>query len=99
RDRNVTGVQTCALPIYNMTNKNTTKNISIEKLFPFEGHPFKVRDNEEMECLAESIQQNGVLSPIIVRPKENTPDEYEIISGHRQIGRASCREEVKITMC
>ena len=63
-----------------MTNKNTTKNISIEKLFPFEGHPFKVQDNEEMECLAESIQQNGVLSPIIVRPKENTPDEYEIIS-------------------
>ena len=55
-----------------MTNKNTTKNISIEKLFPFEGHPFKVQDNEEMECLAESIQQNGVLSPIIVRPKENT---------------------------
>ena len=68
-----------------MTNKNTTKNISIEKLFPFEGHPFKVRDNEEMECLAESIQQNGVLSPIIVRPKENTPDEYEIISGHRRV--------------
>ena len=68
-----------------MTNKNTTKNISIEKLFPFEGHPFKVQDNEEMECLAESIQQNGVLSPIIVRPKENTPDEYEIISGHRRV--------------
>ena len=38
-----------------------------------------------MECLAESIQQNGVLSPIIVRPKENTPDEYEIISGHRRV--------------
>lgn len=68
-----------------MTNKNTTKNISIEKLFPFEGHPFKVQDNEEMESLAESIQQNGVLSPIIVRPKENTPDEYEIISGHRRV--------------
>ena len=68
-----------------MTNKNTTKNISIEKLFPFEGHPFKVQDNEEMECLAESIKQNGVLSPIIVRPKENTPDEYEIISGHRRV--------------
>lgn len=68
-----------------MTNKNTTKNISIEKLFPFEVHPFKVQDNEEMECLAESIQQNGVLSPIIVRPKENTPDEYEIISGHRRV--------------
>ncbi len=68
-----------------MTNKNTTKNISIEKLFPFEGHPFKVQDNEEMECLAESIQQNGVLSPIIVRPKKTTPDEYKIISGHRRV--------------
>ena len=65
--------------------KNAPKNIAIEKLFPFEGHPFKVQDNEEMECLAESIQQNGVLSPIIVRPKENTPDEYEIISGHRRV--------------
>lgn len=60
--------------------KNTKKIISIEKLHPFENHPYKVQDNEEMERLAESIQQNGVVSPIIVRPKENTADEYEIIS-------------------
>lgn len=65
--------------------KNTKKNISIEKLHPFENHPYKVQDNEEMEALAESIRQNGVVSPIIVRPLENTTDEYEIISGHRRV--------------
>ncbi len=65
--------------------KNTKKNISIEKLHPFENHPYKVHDNEEMERLAESIKQNGVVSPIIVRPLENTTDEYEIISGHRRV--------------
>ncbi|MGM9614495.1 MAG: ParB/RepB/Spo0J family partition protein [Oscillospiraceae bacterium] len=70
--------------------KNTKKNISIDKLHPFENHPYKVQDNEEMERLAESIKQNGVLSPIIVRPKENTADEYEIISGHRRV--MACRK-------
>jgi ParB family chromosome partitioning protein len=70
--------------------KNTKKNISIEKLHPFENHPYKVQDNEEMERLAESIQQNGVVSPIIVRPLENTADEYEIISGHRRV--MACRK-------
>lgn len=70
--------------------KNTPKNISIEKLHPFENHPYKVQDNEEMELLGESIKQNGVVSPIIVRPKENTEDEYEIISGHRRV--MACRK-------
>lgn len=70
--------------------KNTKKNISIDKLHPFENHPYKVQDNEEMERLAESIKQNGVVSPIIVRPKENTADEYEIISGHRRV--MACRK-------
>ncbi len=65
--------------------KNVKKNIPISSLHPFEGHPYKVQDNEEMERLAESIKQHGVLSPIIVRPKENTADEYEIISGHRRV--------------
>ena len=59
--------------------------ISIEKLHPFENHPYKVQDNEEMGQLAESIKQNGILSPVIVRPKEETADEYEIISGHRRV--------------
>ena len=70
--------------------KSTKKNISIEKLHPFENHPYKVQDNEEMEHLAESIKMHGVVSPIIVRPKENTEDEYEIISGHRRV--MACRK-------
>ena len=65
--------------------KNTKKNISIDKLHAFENHPYKVQDNKEMDALAESITQNGVVSPIIVRPLENTTDEYEIISGHRRV--------------
>ncbi len=63
----------------------TQKMIPIGKLHSFENHPYKVQDNEEMEQLTESIRMNGILSPIIVRPKENTADEYEIISGHRRI--------------
>lgn len=65
--------------------KNTKKNISIEKLHAFENHPYKVQDNEEMDALAESIKAHGVVSPVIVRPLENTTDEYEIISGHRRV--------------
>ena len=58
--------------------------MDIGKLHPFEGHPFKVQDNEEMDALVESIQTQGILTPLIVRKKENTTDEYEIISGHRR---------------
>ena len=65
-------------------------NIPVEKIHPFEGHPYKVLDNEEMNLLIESIQQKGVISPIVVRPLENTNDEYEIISGHRRL-RASVK--------
>lgn len=61
--------------------------ISIEKLHPFEGHPYKVLDNEEMEALTESIHAEGILSPLIVRPLEDT-NEYEVISGHRRLHAA-----------
>ena len=54
----------------------------IEKLRPFEGHPFKVAENEEMDQLVESIQNQGVLTPVVVRPLEN--GTYEVISGHRR---------------
>lgn len=47
-------------------------NIPVEKIHPFEGHPYKVLDNEEMNTLIESIQQKGVISPIVVRPLEDT---------------------------
>ena len=65
--------------------KSTKKIISIDKLHAFENHPYKVQDNEEMETLAESIKEHGIVSPVIVRPLENTTDEYEIISGHRRV--------------
>ena len=70
--------------------KNTMKKpvaIPVEKLHPFTGHPFKVKDDEEMNTLIESIQTQGVLSPLIVRPIENA-DEYEIVSGHRRLHAA-----------
>ena len=65
--------------------KSTKKIIAIDKLRAFENHPYKVQDNEEMEALAESIKTHGIVSPVIVRPLENTTDEYEIISGHRRV--------------
>ena len=70
--------------------KNTMKNpvaIPVEKLHPFTGHPFKVKDDEEMNTLIESIQTQGILSPLIVRPIENT-EEYEVVSGHRRLHAA-----------
>ncbi len=70
--------------------KNTMKKpvaILVEKLRPFAGHPFKVKDDEEMNTLIESVQTQGILSPLIVRPIEST-DEYEVISGHRRLHAA-----------
>lgn len=61
--------------------------IPIAKLHPFEGHPYKVLDNKEMEALTESIHAEGILSPLIVRALEGT-DEYEVISGHRRLHAA-----------
>lgn len=60
------------------------KPISITNLVPFEGHPYKVEDNADMEALTGSIRENGILNPLIVRPAENDPSRYEIISGHRR---------------
>ena len=78
----------------NFSGESDLLYIAIEKLFPFEGHPFKVQDNEEMNALIESIQEQGILSPLIVRPKENTEDEYEIVSGHRRF-RAAVKAGIK----
>ena len=64
-------------------NKTRAEHLPIEKLRPFEGHPFKVADNEEMDQLIESILTQGVLTPLVVRPLEN--GEYEVISGHRRL--------------
>lgn len=63
-------------------------NIPTEKIHSFEGHPYKVLDNEEMELLTVSIKEQGILSPIIVRPIEEAEKEYEVISGHRRLHAA-----------
>lgn len=68
--------------------KNTPVDIPVSKLHPFEGHPYKVIDNEEMNFLIDSIQMQGILSPLIVRPLENTENEYEVVSGHRRLHAA-----------
>ena len=57
--------------------------IPVDHLVPFDGHPYKVLDDDSMNDLMESIQESGILEPITVRPLENT-DNYEIISGHRR---------------
>ena len=59
-------------------------NIPVSKIHPFEGNPYKVLDNDEMNTLISSIQERGILTPIIIRPIENT-EEYEVISGHRRL--------------
>ena len=67
--------------------KKKAANIQVDKLRTFEGHPFKVLDDEDMGNLIESIRQQGILSPLIVRAIEST-DEYEVISGHRRLHAA-----------
>ena len=62
-------------------------NIVISKLRPFPGNPYKVRDDIEMDNLTQSIRESGILTPLIVRPIENT-EEYEVISGHRRLHAA-----------
>ena len=57
--------------------------LPVNKLRPFEGHPFQVKDDAEMEQLVWSILTQGLLTPITVRPLEN--NEYEVISGHRRL--------------
>ena len=61
----------------------TIAQISTDKLHPFPAHPFKVQDDEDMEQLTQSIQSQGVLTPLVVRPLDNS--EYEVISGHRRL--------------
>ena len=67
-------------------------SIKLEKLHPFEDHPYKVLDDESMTELVESIKEYGLLNRIIVRPLEDKQDEYEIISGHRRVHAAELLE-------
>ena len=67
--------------------KKRAANIGVDKLRTFEEHPFQVLDDEDMNSLTESIKAQGIISPLIVRPIENT-DEYEVVSGHRRLHAA-----------
>ena len=62
--------------------------LPIDQLYPFVRHPYQVRDDAEMEELAQSVRENGILSPVIVRPLENAENKYEIVSGHRRVRAA-----------
>ena len=73
---------------------NKIYNISINKLHPFDNQPYKILDNEEMDALVESIHQNGVLSPLLVRALED--GEYEVISGHRRLHACEKAELKKV---
>lgn len=66
--------------------KEQRKEMSLSDLHPFEGHPFKVLDDELMEQTVESIKQIGVVSPLIVRP--DPEGGFEILSGHRRLHAA-----------
>ena len=63
---------------------NELITIDTAKLKPFKDHPYQVNDNDEMDRLVESIKEKGVLTPLIIRPLENT-DKFEVISGHRRL--------------
>ena len=67
--------------------KKKAANIQVDKLRTFEGHPFKALDDKNMGNLIESIRQQGIISPLIVRAIEST-DEYEVISGHKRLHAA-----------
>ena len=67
----------------NKTKSKAPAMIPVDNIVPFEGHPYKVLDDDSMNELIESVQENGILEPLTVRPIENT-DNYEIISGHRR---------------
>ena len=64
-------------------NQTRIINILTDKLQAFDGHPFKVKENADMQSLIESIRENGILTPFIVRPVYG--DKYEIVSGHRRL--------------
>ena len=69
-----------------VVNEESAMDIEIYKIHSFQGHPFKVVDDDKMLELVESIKANAVLSPVLIRPCGN--DLYEMISGHRRLHAA-----------
>ena len=71
-----------------------TQEIEIGRIHSFPNHPFKVLDNDKMESLVDSIRENGILNPVIVRPDQT--GDYEMVSGHRRLHAAGIVGLVKI---
>ena len=74
--------------------------VNINNLLPFNENPYRIREGEELESLLDSISQNGIISPLVVRPTDEK-GKFEVISGHRRL-HAACMlnlETVPITVC
>ena len=69
-----------------VVNEESAMEIDIASIHPFTGHPFKVVDDDKMQDLVESVRENGVITPVLIRPAEN--NQYEMISGHRRMHAA-----------
>ena len=69
-----------------VSGEESATDIEISRIHSFVNHPFKVLDDDKMDDLVESIKQNGVLTPVLVRPDKN--NSYEMISGHRRMHAA-----------
>ena len=69
-----------------VVNEESAMEIDIASIHPFAGHPFKVVDDDKMQDLVESVRENGVITPVLIRPAEK--NQYEMISGHRRMHAA-----------
>lgn len=67
-------------------NEESAMEIEISRIHSFKNHPFKVLDDGKMQDLVDSVKENGVLTPVLIRPTAN--DQYEMISGHRRMHAA-----------
>lgn len=70
-----------------MSNNLNHQMLALDSLVPFEGHPFETYEGQRFTDMVESIRTNGVIVPIVVRPKEN--GKYEILSGHNRVKAAN----------
>ena len=68
-------------------NEESAMEIEISRIHSFKNHPFKVLDDGKMQDLVDSVKENGVLTPVLIRPTAN--DQYEMISGHRRMYAAA----------
>ncbi|GAA6493732.1 ParB/RepB/Spo0J family partition protein [Candidatus Bariatricus faecipullorum] len=69
-----------------VVNEESAMEIDIASIHPFAGHPFKVIDDDKMQDLVESVKENGVITPVLIRPADK--NQYEMISGHRRMHAA-----------